>query len=69
MIFIQHDYVDRFKAKSSGDDFSVTVDESFQYGQKNARGEGRWLAYHDRSQKPYQVSVLAVILISSVSAF
>lgn len=54
MIFIQKSYLDNFKGKLSGNTFSV--DDGFQYGQKNAQGEGRWLAYHDKSQKAYQVS-------------
>lgn len=54
MIFVQKSYLDSFKGKLSGNTF--TVDDSFQYGQKDKSGAGRWLAYHDKSQKAYQVS-------------
>lgn len=53
MVFIQKSYLDSFKGKLSGNSF--IVDGSFQYGQKNPAGEGRWLAYHDKSQRAYQV--------------
>ncbi|KAH6639225.1 hypothetical protein C7974DRAFT_469788 [Boeremia exigua] len=53
-IFIQQGKLDALKAKSSGTSFTVQVDESFQYGQKNAQGEGRFLVFHDKSRNPYQ---------------
>jgi hypothetical protein len=34
---------------------TVVVDDSFQYGQ-NKEKTNRWLAYHDKSMKAYQVS-------------
>ena len=56
ILFIQKDYVDSFKGKKTGgDDFTVIVDDSFQYGQNQQKTQ-RWLAYHDKSMKAYQVS-------------
>lgn len=49
-IFIQQGKLDALKAKSSGDSFTITVDDSFQYGQKNKQGEGRFLVFHDKSR-------------------
>ncbi|XP_014551138.1 hypothetical protein COCVIDRAFT_20537 [Bipolaris victoriae FI3] len=53
-IFIQQGKLDALKAKSSGDSFTITVDDSFQYGQKNKQGEGRFLVFHDKSRNPFQ---------------
>ncbi|EMD89552.1 hypothetical protein COCC4DRAFT_125725 [Bipolaris maydis ATCC 48331] len=53
-IFIQQGKLDALKAKSSGDAFTITVDDSFQYGQKNKQGEGRFLVFHDKSRNPFQ---------------
>lgn len=33
----------------------VKVTDKFQYGQKNASGDLRFLVYHDKSRKPFQV--------------
>lgn len=55
VIFIQKSYVDSLKNKKvSGDDLTVVVDDSFQYGQNKEKTK-RWLAYHDKNNKPYQV--------------
>jgi hypothetical protein len=35
--------------------YEVTVDSKFQYGQSNKEGLGRWLVYHDKEHKMYQV--------------
>ena len=37
--------------------FEIKVDDRFQYGQKNAAGEKRFIVYHDKARKPYQVSM------------
>jgi hypothetical protein len=36
--------------------YKVKLDGNFQYGQKNAEGELRFVVYHDQERKPYQVS-------------
>ncbi|VBB81971.1 Putative protein of unknown function [Podospora comata] len=41
-------------AKKEGDNFIVTINDKFQYGQKNAQGENRWLVLHDKDNKLYQ---------------
>jgi ribosomal protein L21E len=56
-LFIQQSKLDELKTKSSGESFTITVDDSFQYGQKNKQGDGRWLVYHDKSRNPFQVRV------------
>lgn len=33
----------------------MRLDNNFQYGQKNAEGELRFVVYHDEERKPYQV--------------
>jgi len=57
------------------DDWVVTVDEHFQYGQKNKAGEDRWLVLHNKNNKIFQVRTFlhlsenreTVILSSTVS--
>ncbi|RYO58844.1 hypothetical protein AA0116_g7223 [Alternaria tenuissima] len=54
VIYIQTDKLDEFKSKKTGgDDFSVTVDQSFQYGQDNAKTK-RFLVFHNKDNKPFQ---------------
>ncbi|KAJ3545018.1 hypothetical protein NM208_g2717 [Fusarium decemcellulare] len=53
VIFVQANKADEFKAKSSGDDITVIVDDKFQYGQ-NKELTKRFLVYHDKEHKPYQ---------------
>ncbi|KAF5667072.1 hypothetical protein FHETE_5775 [Fusarium heterosporum] len=54
MIFIQKSYLDALKNKKApGDDLTVVVDDSFQYGQNKEKTK-RWLAFHDKNNKPYQ---------------
>jgi len=58
VIFISTSYLDSFKAKKvAGEDFTIVVDDSFQYGQ-NKEKTARWLAYHDKSMNAFQVSSL-----------
>jgi len=61
VLFIQTSYLQQFKNKAAGDKekFTITVDESFQYGQKKG-GTGRWLVYHNKDNKPYQVMILSL---------
>ena len=58
MLFIQKSKVDELKKKSSGEEFTVQVDDSFQYGQDKNKTK-RWLAFHDKSFGMYQASDLA----------
>ncbi|KAH7196518.1 uncharacterized protein B0J16DRAFT_1272 [Fusarium flagelliforme] len=64
LIFIQ----DRFykdlnrnvpSARQEDDSWVVSIDDRFQYGQKNRNGEGRWVALHDKDNKAYQHRYLA----------
>ncbi|KAH7224368.1 uncharacterized protein BKA55DRAFT_697204 [Fusarium redolens] len=54
VIFIQKTYLDSLKNKKvPGDDLTVIVDDSFQYGQNKEKTK-RWLAYHDKKNEAYQ---------------
>jgi len=35
--------------------YQLTIDEKCQYGQKNGQGDMRFVVYHDKGRKPYQV--------------
>ena len=35
--------------------YELTVDDKLQYGQKNAQGDMRFVVYHDKGRKLYQV--------------
>ncbi|KAK3365112.1 hypothetical protein B0T24DRAFT_659898 [Lasiosphaeria ovina] len=49
------DYIGKLPgAKKEGDNFIVTINDRFQYGQKNKQGENRWVVLHDKNNKPYQ---------------
>lgn len=55
VIFVQKSYLDTLKDKKvSGEDFTMIVDDSFQYGQDKNKTK-RWLVYHDKNNKAYQV--------------
>ena len=56
LLYIQKNMLDAFKAKQVTGQKEITfkVDDSFQYGQDRAQ-KNRWLAFHDKSQKMYQV--------------
>lgn len=41
--------------RSALDSWIVSITDRFQYGQKNKNGDGRWVALHDKDNKPYQV--------------
>jgi len=52
---VQADKVDEFKSKKTdGEDLTVTVDESFEYGQ-NVDMTKRFLVFHNTDNRPYQV--------------
>lgn len=62
VIYVEANKLDEFKAKkTSGDDFTLVVDDSFQYGQ-NKEQTKRFLVFHDKEHKPYQVSDRLLIL-------
>jgi hypothetical protein len=56
LLFIQKNMLDALKAKKVTGQKEITfkVDDSFQYGQDRSQ-KNRWLAFHDKSQKMYQV--------------
>ena len=57
LIFVQASKLDEFKnRKIDGDALTFKVDDSFQYGQKKD-GSKRFLVYHDKNNKPYQVTL------------
>ena len=57
MIFVENSKVEAYKSRRiDGDDVTVVVDGSFQYGQ-NKEQTKRFLVYHDQNNKPYQVSI------------
>ncbi|KAF4467735.1 hypothetical protein FALBO_5387 [Fusarium albosuccineum] len=50
-----NDYIGRLPgARKEGNTWVVTISDRFQYGQKNKNGDGRWVALHDKDNKPYQ---------------
>lgn len=38
----------------------MAIDDKFQYGQKNKNGDARFVVYHDKGRKQYQVCPRAV---------
>lgn len=54
VIFISTSFLESFKSKkAAGEDITVVVDDSFQYGQ-NKEKTARWLVYHDKSMNAFQ---------------
>ncbi|KAJ4246064.1 hypothetical protein NW762_013809 [Fusarium torreyae] len=54
VIFIQKSYLEALKGKKApGDDLTVIVDDSFQYGQNKEKTK-RWLAFHNKKNEAYQ---------------
>ncbi|KAK5652027.1 hypothetical protein OQA88_10930 [Cercophora sp. LCS_1] len=41
-------------ATKDGENFTVTINDHFQYGQKNKQGEKRWVVLHDKGNKMFQ---------------
>ncbi|KAG5801708.1 hypothetical protein H9Q74_013914 [Fusarium xylarioides] len=41
-------------ARQEGNSWVVSISDRFQYGQKNKNSDGRWIALHDKDNKPYQ---------------
>ncbi|KAG9187008.1 hypothetical protein G6011_10116 [Alternaria panax] len=62
VIYIQTDKVDEFKSKKTGgDEFTLTVDNTFQYGQ-NKEQTKRFLVFHNKDNKPFQHRFVATTL-------
>ncbi|KAJ4323570.1 hypothetical protein N0V84_004311 [Fusarium piperis] len=50
-----NDYIGRIQgARREDNSWIVSISDRFQYGQKNKNGDGRWVALHDKDNKPYQ---------------
>ncbi|THU81246.1 hypothetical protein K435DRAFT_693973, partial [Dendrothele bispora CBS 962.96] len=47
-----------------GNTARVTITEKFQYGQKNAQGDFRFIVYHDTSRKPYRHRFIETTLLA-----
>ena len=64
LLYIQKNMLDALKAKQVTGHKEITfkVDDSFQYGQDSAQ-KNRWLAFHDKSQKMYQVCSIHSFLV------
>jgi len=55
---VQSDKLEEFKSKKTGgEDFTFTVDETFQYG-SNDDVTIFFLVFHNQDNKPFQVSKL-----------
>lgn len=63
VIFIQKSYLEALKSKRApGDDLTIIVDDSFQYGQNKEKTK-RWLAFHNKKNEAYQVSESGTLLL------
>ncbi|KAK7451212.1 hypothetical protein VKT23_012549 [Stygiomarasmius scandens] len=51
-------------ASVNGNTVKVTITDKFQYGQKNAQGDFRFVVYHDMSRKPYQHRFIETTLLA-----
>ncbi|EWZ79648.1 hypothetical protein NW765_013812 [Fusarium oxysporum] len=49
-------------ARQEGNSWIVSITDRFQYGQKNKNGDGRWVALHDKDNKPYQHRFMIVTI-------
>ncbi|KAF7973429.1 hypothetical protein HWV62_30745 [Athelia sp. TMB] len=47
-------HISRVGAKRADEGYEFTIDSNFQYGQKNASGELRFVVYHDKNRKQFQ---------------
>ncbi|KAM0297362.1 hypothetical protein ACHAPM_009895 [Fusarium culmorum] len=54
-------------ARQEGNSWVVEISDRFQYGQKNKNGEGRWVALHDKDNKPYQHRFMVVTIQGRLS--
>ncbi|PTD05166.1 hypothetical protein FCULG_00000111 [Fusarium culmorum] len=57
VIFIQKSYLEALKSKRApGDDLTIIVDDSFQYGQNKEKTK-RWLAFHNKKNEAYHAAL------------
>ncbi|KAH7161821.1 hypothetical protein EDB81DRAFT_840059 [Dactylonectria macrodidyma] len=62
------DYIGKIPGiRKEGNSFIVNINDRFQYGQKNKNGEGRWVALHDKNNKPYQHRFLVTTIQGTVA--
>ncbi|PCD34042.1 hypothetical protein FGRA07_09197 [Fusarium graminearum] len=54
-------------ARQEGNCWVVEMSDRFQYGQKNKNGDGRWVALHDKDNKPYQHRFMVVTIQGRLS--
>ncbi|KAG9118527.1 hypothetical protein FRC07_006915 [Ceratobasidium sp. 392] len=71
LLFIQSEwYQDDARMASitskTGDYYELKIDEKSRYGQKNSKGEARFIVYHDTSRNPYQHRFINQALRSNV---
>ncbi|KAF5649698.1 hypothetical protein F52700_595 [Fusarium sp. NRRL 52700] len=58
-----NDYIGKLPgARQEGNSWIVSITDRFQYGEKNRNGDGRWVALHDRDNKPYQHRFMIVTI-------
>ncbi|KAK4197963.1 hypothetical protein QBC40DRAFT_341586 [Triangularia verruculosa] len=50
-----------------GEGYKVKVDDKFQFGQKNAQGENRFVVFHDKERKPYQHRFIETAVLSTLA--
>ncbi|KAH8678490.1 hypothetical protein BX600DRAFT_431765 [Xylariales sp. PMI_506] len=50
-----------------GEGYQITIDDRFQYGQKNAEGENRFVIYHDKERTPYQHRFIETSVLSTLA--
>ncbi|KAL3593239.1 hypothetical protein FPOAC2_07534 [Fusarium poae] len=61
VIFIQKSYLDTLKSKQlPGDDLTLLVDDSFQYGQNNEKTK-RWLVFHNKRNEALEWRFVAAL--------
>ncbi|KAM0228825.1 hypothetical protein ACHAPO_010462 [Fusarium lateritium] len=54
-------------ARQEGGNWVAEISDRFQYGQKNKNGDGRWVALHDKNNKPYQHRFMIVTMQGRLS--
>ncbi|KAF5660110.1 hypothetical protein FHETE_9081 [Fusarium heterosporum] len=54
-------------ARQEGNAWVVTIDDHFQYGEKNKSGESRWIVLHNRDYKIFQHRFLVTTIQSKLS--
>ncbi|KDQ09652.1 hypothetical protein BOTBODRAFT_190963 [Botryobasidium botryosum FD-172 SS1] len=67
VLFVRADWFNdqHLGAKGEHDYYEVKIDEKFQYGQKGANGNNRWVVLHDHSRKPYQHRFMESLFVNA----